>query len=424
MIKAMEFIQYLCYLLLFIPIPLTMWQFSIGVFGIKKTKKTKAANKNSRFAVLICAKDEQAVIGQLLNSLNSQNYKKEDYTIFVVADNCTDNTAQIASQCGAIVFERFNSILKGKGYAMEWAIKKINKEYNNSFDAFAVFDADNLVDPDFLFYTNNALQNGADITQGFRDTKNPFDSTISGCYAIYWLLIMRFFHCARKNLGLSCMVGGTGFAFKAELVKDGFKSKTMTEDIEFSINQILLGKKIVPVSEAIFYDEQPTDFKTSLTQRFRWIVGNIQCAKYILPEMMSNKTGKKPKNMIDRVSRFDMFLYMQSALIIPFVTVASIIFNLFSLVLSQGELLLTIKNMLIPFAITSLIIILTAFASVVLERKSILKKLKSILFFPLFLLPLPFMSVIALIPRKVEWKPIKHNCIVEISEMSYPANIA
>lgn len=243
MITALELLEKICHFLLFVSVPLTLWQVFIGAFGVKKTKQSQTVNKNSRFAVLICAKNEQAVIAQLLSSLNLQNYKKEDYTVFVVADNCTDNTAKVARQHGAIVFERFNLVLKGKGYAMEWAIDKINKEYNNSFDAFAVFDADNLVDSDFLFHTNNALQNGADITQGYRDTKNPFDSAISGCYAVYWLLIMRFFHCARKNLGLPCMVGGTGFSFKAELVKNGFTSKTMTEDIEFSINQILLGKK-------------------------------------------------------------------------------------------------------------------------------------------------------------------------------------
>ncbi len=423
MMEIVEQIKFICFIFLLIPIPLTIWQLCVGLCGIRKSKETPSSNKRFRFALLVCAKDEQEVIGQLVDSLNAQNYDKDKFKVFVVADNCSDNTAKVASEHGATVFERFNETQRGKGYALSWVFKKLSSEYKDNFDAFAIFDADNLVHPDFLLQTNNALQNGADITQGYRDTKNPYDSVVSGCYSIYWLVLMRLFHCARGNIGLSCMVGGTGFAFKAELVKDGFESRTMTEDIEFALNQIIKGRKIVPVREAVFYDEQPTDFKTSLTQRFRWLVGNLQCASYILPKTIKEYS---PKNLSanQKLSVADAIIYMVSTYAMPFATIFSAIYFSASIMLSQENYLFVIKDSLIALAISFLLTIIVAFATVLLEHKSLKKYFSAILFFPLFILPLSVMSVVAIIPRKIEWKQIKHTCIKEIDDVTNYANVA
>lgn len=139
---------------------------------------------------------------------------------------------------------------------------------------------------------------------------------------------------------------------------------------------------------------------------------------------MKNENTTKPKNALERLSRIDMFFYMISSLIVPVVAVSSVIYNVLLLILSQNTFLLTLKGIAVPFVITSAIISLVALITLAVEQKPIIKNIKSILFFPIFLLPLPFMSVVALVPKKVEWKPIKHNCIIEISEINRTANIA
>ena len=99
--------------------------------------------------MIVCAHNEEQVIGQLVENLHLLNYSDHLYDIFVVADNCKDNTAQIARQAGAIVYERFNDNEKGKGFAMDWMFQRLF-EMERQYDAVCVFDADNLVHPNFL----------------------------------------------------------------------------------------------------------------------------------------------------------------------------------------------------------------------------------------------------------------------------------
>lgn len=106
-------------------------------------------NEQKTFAMIVCAHNEEQVIGQLVENLHLLNYSDQLYDIFVVADNCKDNTAQIARQAGAIVYERFNDNEKGKGFAMDWMFQRLF-EMERQYDAVCVFDADNLVHPNFL----------------------------------------------------------------------------------------------------------------------------------------------------------------------------------------------------------------------------------------------------------------------------------
>lgn len=181
-------------ILLVLAAPVAIWQVAVALVGqLRRRKHPVIENKQHRFAVLICARHEEAVIGQLLDSLHHQTYPRELYDIFVVADNCTkDDTAGMARRHGAIVYERFNQKEVGKGYAMRWALEHLKADYPDTYDAVCVFDADNLAAPTFLEKINEGLCTGADIVEGYRDTKNPGDSWVSGCYAIYWLLLTRF----------------------------------------------------------------------------------------------------------------------------------------------------------------------------------------------------------------------------------------
>ena len=128
---------------------------AIGLFA--KPKKTEAAAPHRRIAVLIAARNEEAVIGQLLDSVRAQNYPSELLDAYVVADNCTDATAEVARQAGAVVYTRFNKEKVGKGYALERLIEHIEEDYPQTFDGFFVFDADNVLDCHFIEEMNREM---------------------------------------------------------------------------------------------------------------------------------------------------------------------------------------------------------------------------------------------------------------------------
>lgn len=247
-------------------LPVMAWQGIVTLFGLlPRRRRRPLEDRKHRFAVVICARNEEAVIGHLIESLKAQRYPKESYRVFVIADNCTDNTAGAAEKGGATVFERFNPEKRGKGYAMRWGLQKIQELYPDTFDAVCVFDADNLAEENFLAEMNKALCSGAEVATGYLEPKNPQDSWTSGCYALYWLMMMRFYHEARNNCGLSSTITGTGFAFKlSALGEDGWNTATITEDCEFTIQQVCAGHHIAAVREAVFYDEQPVTQAVSM----------------------------------------------------------------------------------------------------------------------------------------------------------------
>ena len=144
------------------------------------TRKPKAitAKKNHKFAVMISARNEEAVIGNLIHSIKVQNYPQELIDVFVVADNCTDDTAKIARESGAIVFPRFNDKEVGKGYALDYCLKCIWQQYPDAgYEAYFVFDADNVLDPNYFREMNKTFDNGAKASTSYRNSKN-YDSQL------------------------------------------------------------------------------------------------------------------------------------------------------------------------------------------------------------------------------------------------------
>ena len=181
---------------------------------------------------------------------------------------------------------------KSKGDVLKYTFESLNNNYN--YDAYCVFDADNIVHPEFLKSMNNALCSGFNVAQGYRDSKNPKDSWISSCYALFYYVQNFFFNQARMNMGWSSSINGTGFMVSSEVIKKyGFETKTITEDIEFSALCALNNEKIAFVKEAITYDEQPIGFMTSVKQRMRWSFGTLECLKLYFFKLLSTFFGKK-----------------------------------------------------------------------------------------------------------------------------------
>lgn len=382
------------------------------ISGPRKKRPLLPCEKYHRFAVIISARNERNVIGQLLDSLMAQNYPKESYDIYVIADNCTDDTAQVAREHGALVYERFNDKLKGKGYALQWLFEIIDQEKPRGYyDAYGIFDADNLVDKNYLAFVNQRLNAGAKITTGYRDSKNPSDSWVSGAYSIYFWVFCRFFLQPRTRLGLSGIVGGTGFVFRSELIADtGWKTKTMTEDIEFSLMQILKGNKVEFVREAVYYDEQPTTFAVSNRQRYRWALGNIQCIHHFLGKYF---LGIFSRNFFQNL---DMFIFMMA---LPSAAIGAIHACLGAAIQYMGQahwyeiVLMEIGTLLSWVSIMWLQGLLT----VLLEGKSLRQVWKGVLGWPIFLLTWTIISFVAFFYRNTDWKPIAHNSTAGIEHM-------
>ena len=206
-----------------------LYQLIISACSLIQFKeKPLIKDKKHKFMMILPAHNESAVIGALIESLQQLDYPKELYDIYVIADNCTDNTAQIARDAGAIVLERFDEEKKTKGFALQWFLNQKIKE-DADYDAFCVFDADNIVDKNFLNAMNKKLCQGEQVVQGYRDIKNPSDSWISAGYALFYWSMNRFYHLSRYNLGLSPLINGTGF-----MVGSPFQTtEHLIEDLRF-----------------------------------------------------------------------------------------------------------------------------------------------------------------------------------------------
>ncbi|MCX7774285.1 MAG: glycosyltransferase family 2 protein, partial [Clostridia bacterium] len=158
-----------------------LYYITISAFAWVRRKEAPAIDfaPVKKFAVLVAAHNEEQVIRGILHSLKKLNYPKELYEIFVIADNCTDNTARISRELGAKVYERFDNVKRGKGYSLEWMFKKLF-DMEEEYDAVCILDADNLVSTNFLLEMNKQLCQGHEVVQGYLDSKNPLDTWISG----------------------------------------------------------------------------------------------------------------------------------------------------------------------------------------------------------------------------------------------------
>lgn len=251
--------------------------WAIGFFFTRTFKPAKA---NHKYAICIAARNEEAVIGNLLDSIRQQDYPKELLTVFVVADNCTDRTADVAREKGAVCYERFNDRDKTKGFALQFLFDHIRRDFGiENFEGYFIFDADNLLKQDYITRMNEAFDSGLKIITSYRNTKNFDENWIASTYAIHWLRSIRKNHRARSVLRLATNIQGTGFLFANNFVKNGWNYTSLTEDRAFTADAVAQGYQISYNDAAVFYDEQPTSLKIALRQRLRWSKGHLLAFK-------------------------------------------------------------------------------------------------------------------------------------------------
>ena len=390
-----------------------LYQIMVSLCSLVKIKdKPLKINKDHRFMAIIPAHNEETVVGNLVESLKKQNYNKELYDIYVIADNCTDNTAQVAREAGAIVYERYHASKKTKGHALDWFLQQKIEE-NAPYDAFFVFDADNIVDPDFIKNMNKKLCQGEDVVQGYRDIKNPTDSWITAGYAIFYWTMHRFYHLARYNLGLSPLLNGTGFMVRFDVIKPegGLKTVTLTEDIEFSLKRIIKGKRLGWATDAVVYDEQPGGFKQSWSQRSRWTVGHMQCIKEYTKQLAV--AAQENKTMMN----FDGLLYIVGSIPMFIITLVLLGTNFLMYAgngMTELELMINILRYLVP---TFLLPIGTAVIVMLLDRRPIKPMLKGLVCYPLFMGSWLVINFKCLFKRETTWEKINHVRDIKIGDV-------
>ncbi len=231
-----------------------------------------------RFALLMPAYNEEAVIGFAVESLTKLKYPRELFKIFVVADHCTDDTKSIAAAAGATVLDHSGPGLKaGKGRALKWAVAQILEA--GGFDAFCYFDADSLAHPDFLEAANNHLAEGVQALQGRQLAKNT-NNLLTRILASGHVVSNRFFQLPKQALGLSATLHGKGMCFTALIARHFPWDETcLTEDIEMQMRLIRHGVRIGWARDAVVYDEEPETIRQYVRRNIRWTSGSLDTTR-------------------------------------------------------------------------------------------------------------------------------------------------
>ena len=384
----------------------------VALFHKSTPEKGNGETHIHNYAILIAARNESQVIAQLISSIQGQSYPQDNINIFVIADNCTDNTAEIARNAGAIVWERFNKNQVGKGYALDFLFSKIFESYpQNQFDGFFVFDADNLLDVNYIAEMNRIFNNGHKIITSYRNSKNYADNWLSAGYSLWFLRESKYMNNARMILETGCAISGTGFLVSLDIIKEngGWPFHLLTEDIEFSNHNAISGNRIAYCKSAIFYDEQPTTFRQSWNQRMRWAKGFYQVFGKYGASLI--KTMFKKRSFY----AFDMFMTILPGMVLTSVTMSlNLIIIILGLAIDFD--ISSVINLFVTSLMTLYVLLFTIGSiTVVTEWKMIhcraFFKVAYLFTFPLFMLTYIPIAIVAMFTRRVEWKPIRHNSV-------------
>lgn len=374
----------------------TLYTAITGLFFLLPQKKYKRCPPKTRFAVLIAARNEEAVIGHTVTQFLKQTYPSDLYDLYIIPNNCTDDTAGVARRAGAKVLPCTVPV-RTKGQVLQWAFQTLEPM---AYDAYCIFDADNLVDPDFLSRMNDAFCAGARLAKGLQKASNPGETWISGCYDLYVENFNLLYSRPRGTLGLSAKLIGTGFAVSRDLLNEmgGFQTVTLTEDTEFAVQCGLRGEKVWWVPEAVTYDEEPLTFHVSMVQRRRWSSGVMQTAQVYIPRLLKAIfTGRHP------------LLCLDLAVLIsgPMFQVLALIPGLYLIwqTLAAGNWLYLVYSIVSFWAG----MMGTALLLAVLGKRPVFKMWKTILLYPLFTASWYPLHILAVFKKAKVWKPIAHQ---------------
>ena len=366
--------------------------------------KPKKYNNKKRYCILIPARYESKVINNLLLSITKQTTKINPKDIYIIVESIKDKTVDIAKQYNMNIILRENLSLKRKGYALNDAVTYILKKQIH-YDAYFIFDADNILDKDFIKNMEKSINEGYDIGIGYRNTKNS-NTLVSASSALTFSMINTMLNERKNKYHNNLTISGTGYYIKGSIIEEwnSFPFHSLTEDYELTLYAILHNLTTTYNKKAIFYDEQPDNFNISLKQRTRWVKGYFEVRNKYINKISKSETKNDP-NFASKVNAFlgvTPYIYIIIGLLII----------LFNILITKG-----ITTFLCYLTIFLLLIytVLSIFTIIMLKKEknslniSKSMKIKVIFYNPIFMFSYIICLLRTIFIKDIKWDKIDHN---------------
>jgi cellulose synthase/poly-beta-1,6-N-acetylglucosamine synthase-like glycosyltransferase len=257
-----------------------------------------AGPRRRRFAVLVPAHNEASVIERLLGSLGEQRYPRGGFDVHVVADNCTDDTADLARARGSVVHERTDPQQRAKGYALRWVLERLRG--GEPYDAYVVFDADSVASPDFLARMDDRLEAGSLAIQAHYTVLNADASPVAALREAALASLHYLRPLGRSALGLSAGLKGNGMCFEAAMLdRAGWASVGLAEDVELHLALVRDGIRVDFCPEAIVRADMPATFSEARSQNLRWEAGRIAALRNDVLPLLRRGIARREWMLVD-----------------------------------------------------------------------------------------------------------------------------
>lgn len=382
------------------------------VFGFFPSKKYKIAERKGNFCILVPARNESNVIERLLKSIKAQNYAGK-IDVCVIVEDINDKTVEITQSYGYDYFVRVNLNNKGKGYALDEAIKDL-KSQDRHYDGYLIIDADNILKDDFVEVINSAYQSGVKVANGYHAPVNKPGNIVADCSLLTFSSINTFQNKARNIFTKNIVMTGTGLFLSSSLIDEwgGWPFHTLTEDYELSYWCTVNNVQSVYLEDAVFYDESAVDGKTLFNQRVRWIKGFSQVKKKYRKEMF--KGVFHSNNFLARLD-FTLGVLPNICVLLNYflLTISSFICIVLALLLNLDGLFQAINIFIITNLSLYLFLLIYTIMQLEAEREyfkpNLLQSLKIIFIYPVFIMNYIPQAIKAIFSKEVKWVPIKHG---------------
>lgn len=367
----------------------------------KNTNYPQKEKKGHNYAILIPARNESLVIEKLLISIENQTKKIKPEDVYIIVETKKDKTVSIVEKHKMTIVYRKNLNKKRKGFALDDAIKEILKS-NKKYDAYFIFDADNILDKNCIKEMTKSFDEGYDIGIGYRNTKNS-KNLVSAASALTFSMINTIGNKRKSKYTNNLIISGTGYYIKGTIIESwkGFPFNSLTEDYELSLYSILNNLTTTYNDSAIYYDEQPEIFDVTITQRSRWVKGYFDARRNYIHKIRKS-ISKKDKNYASKITAL--------------IGVNPLITLIIGILLLLIDSITSFKNFIISLLIIFILIYITLmiFTYIIIkkeENKLDIKVSKILLIFynPFYLLSYIYCLYIAVTKKDLGWQEIKHT---------------
>ena len=270
---------------------------ALGAIRPASTLEINQRTPSTRFMIVLPAHNEAGVISATVSRLLAIDYPAHLFSIHIIADHCSDNTAEVARQAGAVVHERNEGPRTGKGAALSWLFHRILER--EQWDAVVIFDADTRVDPAFLRVMDVRLAQGDQVIQGQHIISNPDQGWFPALTWAMFLIDNRFQNLGRSNLGWSAKNMGDSICFRVDVLLQLGWGEGLTEDYQLRHKLLLNGIRIVYEPAAIGYGEAPITWSRARAQRARWLRGTRDTSQQFVKRILVEGIKKRNLAMLD-----------------------------------------------------------------------------------------------------------------------------